>query len=321
MKKIIIFIFLLTLSFTNSNALESETNLKLILPGKSWALEFNAEGFKLQDQGFLPGFKGRKIQMENPETKLIMSAFLVPAEKKISPAEYRDMVFKSLEKSKFKLSDIKKYEKNDKAFTEYLIKEIQNFKDLNQKNIFIYLTKEDTWIDFHLSKVKFNDSDSMLFNQLINSIKIIDNYIPTSMENFNFGNYFYNNKDYLNATKYYKKALDQEKAKLTLAEEYFLILIDNLGMAYGISGDLKNSKNIFEFGISKKQDYPMFYYNLACTYAEMNDLDNAIKNLTQAFKYKNNMIKGEVIPDPAKDSSFKKFLSTKQFQNFLETIK
>jgi hypothetical protein len=56
------------------------------------------------------------------------------------------------------------------------------------------------------------------------------------------------------------------------------VLVDNLGMAYGITGDLKKASEIFEYGLSKDDTYPMFYYNLACTYAEMNDLDNTIKH-------------------------------------------
>src|SRR5437870_9914128 len=44
----------------------------------------------------------------------------------------------------------------------------------------------------------------------------------------------------------YQKALDREKANRTLSEPLWRVLVDNLGMAYGISGDLKKAKETFE---------------------------------------------------------------------------
>jgi len=97
--------------------------------------------------------------------------------------------------------------------------------------------------------------------------------------------------------------------------------VDNLGISYGISGDNKKAKEVFEYGLSKDATCSMFYYNLACAHAEMNDLDNAIKNLRLAFSYKANMIPGEQIPDPAGDASFARFLSNPRFRKLLEEIR
>src|SRR5262249_41449653 len=90
----------------------------------------------------------------------------------------------------------------------------------------------------------------------------------------------------------YQAALDLEKNERTLQQNVWRVLVDNLGMAYGISGDLKKAKETFEYGLSKDPKYPMFHYNIACTYAEMDDVDNAIDYLRGAFEYKQNMIKG-----------------------------
>ena len=67
-------------------------------------------------------------------------------------------------------------------------------------------------------------------------------------------------------------------------------LIDNLGMAYGISGDLEKAKETFEYGVSKDPAYPLFHYNLACTYAEMDDATQAGSYLRKAFEYKSNLL-------------------------------
>lgn len=131
---------------------------------------------------------------------------------------------------------------------------------------------------------------------------------------------FFLDGDYKRAIPPYQKALDREKQSRTLSEALWRVLVDNLGMAYGISGDLKKAKATFEYGLSKDPKYPMFHYNMACTYAEMKDMENAILYLRQAFQYKQNMIKGERFPDPWTDSSFQRFMNNDKFVNALREM-
>jgi len=128
---------------------------------------------------------------------------------------------------------------------------------------------------------------------------------------------FYLQHDFKRAIPPYQQALDREKANRTLGDSLWRVLIDNLGMSYGISGDLPKAKATFEYGLSKDPKYPMFHYNLACTFAEMNDVDKAILSLQQAFQYKQNMIKGERFPDPWKDDSFRRFMNNEKFVSAL----
>jgi len=134
------------------------------------------------------------------------------------------------------------------------------------------------------------------------------------------GSRYYLKHDFKGAIGPYAKALELEKKHPTLDQTLWRVLIDNLGMAYGISGDLKSAKETFEYGLSKDEIYPVFYYNLACTYAEMNDLDGSIVNLKLAFKYKDNIIAGEQMPDPAQDDSFQRFLKNDRFIAALREI-
>ncbi len=126
--------------------------------------------------------------------------------------------------------------------------------------------------------------------------------------------------DFAKSIPPYQKALDREKANRTLGESLWRVMVDNLGMAYGISGDLKKAKETFDYGLSKDPKYPMFHYNMACTYAEMNDVDKAIEYLRQAFQYKENMIKGEEFPDAWKDDSFQRFMKNEKFVNALKEM-
>ena len=134
------------------------------------------------------------------------------------------------------------------------------------------------------------------------------------------GSRFFLEGDFKQAIRPYQKALDREKANRTLGESVWRVMVDNLGMAYGISGDLKKAKETFEYGLSKDPKYPMFHYNMACTYAEMNDVDQAIVYLKKAFDNKENMIKGEKFPDPWTDDSFQRFMKNDKFVNALKEM-
>jgi len=134
------------------------------------------------------------------------------------------------------------------------------------------------------------------------------------------GSKFFLQGDYKSAIPRYQKALDREKENRTLGDTLWRVMVDNLGMAYGISGDLKKAKDTFEYGLSKDPKYPMFLYNMACTFAEMNDVDKTILYLQQAFQNKQNMIKGERFPDPWTDDSFQRFMKDDKFVNALKEM-
>ena len=124
--------------------------------------------------------------------------------------------------------------------------------------------------------------------------------------------------DFANAIPLYKEVLKHDSL---LKKEYWYVLIDNLGMSYGMTGDLKSAEKIFKYGLSKDSIYPLFYYNLACTYAGKNDLSLCLFYLKSAYKYKNNMMPEESFPDPAEDDSFKIFMNNKKFITTLNELK
>ena len=119
----------------------------------------------------------------------------------------------------------------------------------------------------------------------------------------------------------YQKALDLEKEQPKLDKTMWRVLVDNLAMSYGISGNLGKAKETLDYGLSKDPDYPIFYYLMANTYAEMNDEDNAIAYLKRAFERKRNMIAGETFPDSATDDSFQRFMKCEKFLKALKEMK
>lgn len=143
----------------------------------------------------------------------------------------------------------------------------------------------------------------------------------TAMDYLEAGSVYFLKNDYKKAIAPYQKALDLEKANRTLEKKLWYVLVDNLGMSYGITGDLKKAKEVFEYGISKDPEYPLFYYNMACTYAEMENMDKAIEYLKLAFERKENRIRGEDMPNPATDSSFERFMKNEKFLAALQELK
>jgi tetratricopeptide (TPR) repeat protein len=141
------------------------------------------------------------------------------------------------------------------------------------------------------------------------------------MELMQEGSAHYLRRDFKKAIGPYQKALDLEKQKRTLEQNLWRVLVDNLGMSYGITGNLKVAKQTFEYGISEDPEYPMFYYNMACTYGEMDNIEKAIEYLRLAFARKDNMIPGEKFPDPARDSSFARFADNEKFIAALKEMK
>ncbi|HUS11318.1 MAG TPA: hypothetical protein VMZ30_12705 [Pyrinomonadaceae bacterium] len=147
------------------------------------------------------------------------------------------------------------------------------------------------------------------------------NSSSSALELVREGSRYYIKHDFERAIGPYQKAFDLEKENRTLDKKIWRVLIDNLGMAYGITGDLDKAKDTFKYGISKDPDYPLFYYNMACTYGEMKDMDNAIKYLELAFDRRENIIPGEHMPNPTTDSSFKHFMSDDKFKAALKGLK
>lgn len=64
----------------------------------------------------------------------------------------------------------------------------------------------------------------------------------------------------------------------------------------------------------------MFHYNMACYYAESEQLDSTNVELSKAYEFKANMIEGEELPDPWQDDSFKRYQNNETFKNFMSGV-
>ena len=210
------------------------------------------------------------------------------------------------------------------ARVEYIIPEFQGIK-VRQKNVHAYLRGGELCAEVHLSKAGFNPRDQQLFEDVLNSVRLIPDQVSAPAEAasgtrdrdsqyyFAQGSKSYLQQDYSTAANSYQKALDLEKQRRALSKDNFLVLIDNLGMSYGMSRKLAEAKATFEYGLTQDPEYPMFYYNMACVAGEKGKMGDALEQLKLFYKYKANMIQGESLPDPLKDDSFRYFVDDPKF--------
>ena len=283
--------------------------------GKDFGVVLELSGFTVKEVTTMPDGR-RYLLAENSETHVIVSVFLEEVERQ--GASCRDSLKEKAKNPPFPVRDVKLSQVGQLDVLEYMIPEIEG-TPINRKNLFACEFHDGAYVDLHVSKIKFEPADEELFSQVLHSMRI-ESVQKSSLELFQQASRLFLEHDYHAAIGPYSQALDLEKANPTLEKPLWYVLVDNLGMSYAMAGDLEKSKEMFDYGISKDSTYPLFYYNLACTYAEMGKSEEARQNLRTAFEYKANMIPGETMPDPRTDDSFKELMKNRDFRQLAETL-
>lgn len=276
----------------------------------------------------LPGFVAKSVETkpdgrrymvaENDATNVVVSLTLEETKAGAHASSCRDSLEKKSKDAPFKNQNVEFSRSGDFDLMRYLVPEFAG-KRLNQESLFACEFYDNTYIDLHVSKVNYVVADDPLLADVLKSLHI-DTVQRSSMELVGQGSRLYLLHDYKGAIVPYAEALELEKADPKLQKFLWYVLVDNLGMSYGISGDLPKARETFAYGVSKDPAYPLFYYNLACTYAEMGDEAAAEGYLKKAFDNKANVLPGESMPDPRKDDSFKKLMKDKNFRELAETL-
>ncbi len=213
---------------------------------------------------------------------------------------------------------------------EYTLRKFRGVR-LDQKNMYACLAQDNVYADIQLSKVQYTTADASAFQSILNSVhlqpepsKIIQTPPPpppNSRELLDIGNALYQQNNYAQAIPPYQKAFELEKSEPQLDRTLWRVLINNLGMTYGMTGRLKEAKATFQQGLQADPTYPMFHYNLACVFARMNDLDHAMQSLTTAFHHRKNQSPGDKgMPDPRQDSSFQHLMKNETFRNLVNDL-
>ena len=307
-------------------------------PEKGLGLSINLTGFKKDIDQVKPDGR-RYLMASHPKTGLNVSVTL---EKVPAHATTQGCInqLKLIENGPFvtRGQDINLNAAREIPTLEYTLRDFQGTR-MDQKNVYVCLAQDNVYADIHLSKVQYTTADAPRFQSILRSVrlqprpseavqiqakpqpKIQTPEPPTSRELLSLGNALSVQNKFAQAILPYQKAFDLEKADPQLDRTLWRVLIDNLGRAYGMAGHLKEAKSTFEQGIQADPTYPMFHYNLACTFAEMNDLDHAMQSLKTAFRHRKNHNPGDKgMPDPRQNSSFQRFMQNKTFRNVVNDL-
>jgi len=303
---------------------------RITLPSLPWALAFDYPGFTVQTNEIQKGGR-RYFLANNSDNHFTVSVFLEAAHGPVPPGECK----RSLEQkvpnnsslSSTPLKDIAYRQNGDMQILEFTMSDV-NGVPIKQRNIFACIAKDGAYVDIHVSKALFKSEDQPTVDKILQSFHFIpgvaDAVAPDSaggsMPLFLEGTRYFRDEQFRESIPPYQKALELEKVSPTLEKKYWFVLLDNLSMAYGITGNLPAAKAIAQYGISKDPGYPLFYYNLACAAAEEGNVPDTELYLKQAYDRRANAIPGETLPDARSDDSFQKLLKQSDFRDFVESL-
>jgi hypothetical protein len=300
---------------------------------KSWGIQMDLSGFTVTSNGMKQDGR-RYLLASNDKTGVTVSATLEKAApgrtgmgcKEIMDARVADTpqnratdAATGIEKKNVRI-----WQSEENTFMEYLIPVMKGpggmTVPINQQNRFVCLLHDGVFVDVHVSKADFHPDDEKLLEHVLDSVQVRENPTRTSLEYFRAGSSYFISSDYEKAIPPYAQALAREQKERQLDKKYWYVLVDNLGMAYGITGNLEAARKTFEYGIQTDPGYPLFYYEMADYYGEKGDQKNAIEYLKKAYERRTNLIPGEKFPDPRADDSFKNLMKNKEFRDFADDL-
>lgn len=307
-------------------------SLSISMTGEPWVLVVDSPGFAVESQGTKPD--GREYLLANDHKRnVVISITLERSSQGADPKTCPDYL-RSRAQSLTPLGpkNIKYTEVAHMPVLEYFIPLMQGIP-IKQESFVACTAKDDVYVDIHLSKVLFESSDASVFSEILNAVHFAEKASPSSassgssaakkldsMGYFREGSVHFLQHDYQGAIAPYQAALDLEEKQPQLSKNDWRVLVDNLGMAYGITGDLDHSEKIYQYGIGLDPTFPNFYYSMACVYAGRGNMDETMDYLRKAFSLKANVLPGESMPDPAKDDSFQQFMSNGKFRDFVKSL-
>jgi hypothetical protein len=188
----------------------------------------------------------------------------------------------------------------------------------HQRNLFGFLGDAKTCAEVHISSFGDDPAVVQAMQTTLAEFHPDLDYHPSADDYFLIASILFKGAPGLSAP-YYKEFLNRLPPRpqtLTMRR----VATDQLVMALGMSGDLKNGRAVAEMAIKDDPDYPLNYYNLACADAESGNATDAQQHLQQAFDRRANVIKGESMPDPLNDDSILKLKKNTAFWAFVQSL-
>jgi tetratricopeptide (TPR) repeat protein len=324
MKKLSTFLLLtfMTTTLLLSQGRVDDANFSLALPSHSGRLQWQAKGFTIVESSAKPGGNEIGIRGKDGSGQLnfLGFLFLVPEHAPLTSRKCRDGALESEKKGNptFKVqatSEITSYDP-PVTVTTYTV------QGRGGKAAYIvraFVAAGDICGDLEFYSDAPISAEDPGLKTILQTYHFDPNYSPKFEDVLEYAQILYAHSQFGAAAPIFEQALtklpnDDSQEKMRR------VTTDQAGMAYGISGNIRKAREIFQQAIDRDPDYPLYYYNLACADAQEQKLADARTHLQQAFARKANVIPGETMPDPAKDDSFLPYQSNKDFWQFVEGL-
>ena len=303
-----------------------DSDFKLALPDHKGQIAWKAEGFKLVESSAKPDGSEIGLRGRDASERLTFLGFLfkVPAGEPLTSAKCRDGAIEPEKQQNpaFKVSRMSEVARPDQIPVSVVDYNVPGKGGDPLYSVRGFVAAGDLCgdLEFYSSDPIRSEDPALL--KVLQSFQLDQAYQPQFRDTFFFAQVLYNSQQYAAAGPMFEKALGQVKdAKGFDSKTWRRVTTDHAGMSYGISGDFKKARALFEAAIAKDPDYPLYYYNLACADAGEKNIADARKHLQQAFDRKANTLPGEKFPDPTQDDSFAPYKDNKEFWTFLESLR
>jgi len=192
-----------------------------------------------------------------------------------------------------------------------------------------YLGSRNLCTEVHLTKEGFTLADQKSFEQILSSVRLLPDETgvtasgqaqASSSALMAQGDEMRAQTNYGAAAKSYQRAFDQERANRTFDNDMFLDLISKLGFAYRMNGQLAKAKETLDYGLSQNADYPIFHYDMACTYAQMGKMDESLGELKAAYQHSAKVAPVQLPNHPEEDACFAKWANDPRFMDVIQKL-
>ena len=291
----------------------------IALVEQPWAVALDITGYRVQVDGVKPD--GRRYFLATDSASAVhLSITLERVSEQATEqgclAHLERIARSSREEPR---QNIMQYEIRHVPVLEYLLPETHG-PPADQLHLFACIRKDNVYTDVHVAKTGFTRGDDSQLREILQRLEIVPAAAASSLDHFRAGSAPYLQGQFREAIPHYEQAVALERANSILDRALWRLLVHNLGVAYGMTGDLKRAKATLDYGLSQDPANPHFHYSLARTYAEMNDREKAMQSLHAAFRNNRQWSRDERIPDPRQDVSFKRFMLDPTFRELAESL-
>ncbi len=150
--------------------------LRISYPDQSWAVEVDAPDLKVAVNGPKPD--GRRYLLTKTQNGFTLSITLERVRGKATADGCRKALEGRLKSEPFEVADVKHSEFGPFVTLEHTAPSVQGVP-VSQRNVFACMGRGDTYIDFHISKIKFQESDRAFFDAVLRSARFVEQTATT----------------------------------------------------------------------------------------------------------------------------------------------